>query len=470
MHGRRFTHRRAVGVISLLIPWLTAAAVAVPPNKVLFDATKAQMAGNADWVIDADLHNVGTGTGGAMTVGAGSDSNPQRYPTPAASGITASTTETYWTGALSSWGVALVKKGFQVETLPVGGRITFGDSTNAQDLSNYGIYVVDEPNIRFTTAEKTAIVNFVAAGGGLFMIGDHTGSDRNNDGADAPVILNDLVNANGVATNVFGITFNSVSVSLTSSYVATSATDPLIHGAAGAVSQMQYSSGTTLTITGSNTHGAIWQTSARSSSSLMVAYATYGQGKVVACGDSSPFDDGTGDPGDTLYTGWAGEVSGDHGRLAINACLWLNPSVACPVAVTQPVSLITCPHTAASFTFVVNGGGTLAYQWRRNGVAISSASNASAVTRTLVIPASSVSPDADYDCIVTNACGSVTSAAASLITVTADYNLDGGVDGSDVSSFFADWELSMPGADLNQDGGIDAADLEVFFRQWESGC
>lgn len=27
-------------------------------NKILFDASKAQAAGNADWVIDADLHNI----------------------------------------------------------------------------------------------------------------------------------------------------------------------------------------------------------------------------------------------------------------------------------------------------------------------------------------------------------------------------------------------------------------------------
>ena len=29
--------------------------------KILFDASKAESAGNADWVIDADLHNLYTG-------------------------------------------------------------------------------------------------------------------------------------------------------------------------------------------------------------------------------------------------------------------------------------------------------------------------------------------------------------------------------------------------------------------------
>jgi hypothetical protein len=62
----------------------------------------------------------------------------------------------------------------------------------------------------------------------------------------------------------------------------------------------------------------------------MFAASTYGLGRIVACGDSSPFDDGTGDTGDTLYNGWSAEVNGDHGELAINACLWLNPSPTNP--------------------------------------------------------------------------------------------------------------------------------------------
>ena len=68
--------------------------------KVLFDAKKAQMAANADWVVDADLFNIGTGTGGIMQTGMGSEANPQRYPTPAQTGITSTTAETFWKGGL----------------------------------------------------------------------------------------------------------------------------------------------------------------------------------------------------------------------------------------------------------------------------------------------------------------------------------------------------------------------------------
>jgi len=85
----------AVAALAALFLAATATAATITPGKVLFDATKAQMAGNADWVIDADTHNIGTGSSGAMVSGSGSESNPQRYPNPAASGITASTAETY---------------------------------------------------------------------------------------------------------------------------------------------------------------------------------------------------------------------------------------------------------------------------------------------------------------------------------------------------------------------------------------
>lgn len=322
--------RSLAWVVSIL--FVASPALAIESGKVLFDATKAQMAGNADWVIDADTFNIGTGTGGKMTAGSGSDANPQRLPTPAQTGITASTSETYWKGAISAWGVALVKRGFSVETLPVGGRITYGDSTNPQDLSNYGIYIIPEPNIVFTTAEKQAIIRFVQDGGGLFMGGNHSGSDRNNDGLDPVEVFNDFATNNGLASNPFGILWNTgTSYSVTTSTVSTAADDPLIRGAAGTVAQMQYNAGSTMTVSGP-ARGVIWRTSSRSSGDVMFAASTYGAGRIVACGDSSPFDDGTGDTGDTLYNGWSAEVNGDHGELAINACLWLNPAPtnACP--------------------------------------------------------------------------------------------------------------------------------------------
>jgi hypothetical protein len=52
----------------------------------------------------------------------------------------------------------------------------------------------------------------------------------------------------------------------------------------------------------------------------------------------------------------------------------------------------------------------------------------------------------------------------------ADYNGDGGIDGSDVGAFFHDWEAGAASADLNADGGIDGSDVGAFFEHWEAGC
>lgn len=51
----------------------------------------------------------------------------------------------------------------------------------------------------------------------------------------------------------------------------------------------------------------------------------------------------------------------------------------------------------------------------------------------------------------------------------ADYNDDGGIDGSDVQAFFNDWEGGLPASDVNCDGGIDGADVGAFFTAWENG-
>jgi beta-glucanase (GH16 family) len=51
----------------------------------------------------------------------------------------------------------------------------------------------------------------------------------------------------------------------------------------------------------------------------------------------------------------------------------------------------------------------------------------------------------------------------------ADFNQDGGIDGSDVGAFFDSWEAGNSDADVNQDGGIDGADVASFFVAWESG-
>ena len=276
-------------------------------KKFLFDATKAETAGNADWVIDED------------------NSVPQRIPTPAQSTITASTAETYWTGAISCWGIALVKAGNTVETLPSGTAITYGNASNPQDLSNYDVFVIDEPNILFTAAEKTALLNFISNGGGLFMISDHNNSDRNNDGHDSPNIWNDLMTNNSVATNPFGFSIDLTDISETSSNVLSgNTTNPILHGSQGNVTQLQFNDGATVTINpsaNSSVQGLIWQTGqTQGNTHLMCASSTFGTGRVFVVTDSSPMDDGTGAPNNNLFVSWN---LFSHTQLFMNASLWL---------------------------------------------------------------------------------------------------------------------------------------------------
>ncbi len=279
----------------------------IPVNttkKFLFDNRHAETAGNADWVMDAD-NNVAA-----------------RFPTPLQSNVTSTTAETYWKGAISAWGIALVKLGHTVETLPTSSSISYGNSSNTQDLSNYNVFVVDEPNTVFTSAEKTAILNFVQNGGSLMMISDHTISDRNNDGWDSPMIWNDLMSNNTVQTNPFGFTIDYTDISTTSSNVSTS-THPILNGTQGNVTSLQFNNGATISINptaNSSVQGLVWTSGVtKNNSNILCASSTFGSGRVFVLADSSPVDDGTGATTDVLYNGW-GVYS--HSKLLLNASLW----------------------------------------------------------------------------------------------------------------------------------------------------
>lgn len=284
----------------------TINAATASVKKVLFDASHGETSGNADWVLDAD------------------NGTPQRFPTPLQSTITANTPETYWTGGISSFGIALVKHGYAVETLPVGTAISYGNSANVQDLSNYNVFVVDEPNKVFTAAEKLAILNFVNAGGGLFMVADHTISDRDNDGWDSPMIWNDLMTINTQKANPFGFSIDLKTYSGTSSNVLTNGSSPVLSGSQGTVTKLDLAGGTTATLNtaaNGNVKGLIWYSnSTQNASNVICLTSTYGTGRVFFVGDSSPLDDGTGALGENLFVDWP---TFSHQSLFMNATLWL---------------------------------------------------------------------------------------------------------------------------------------------------
>lgn len=63
----------------------------------------------------------------------------------------------------------------------------------------------------------------------------------------------------------------------------------------------------------------------------------------------------------------------------------------------------------------------------------------------------------------------VQEAGSSCPVCAADFNEDGGVDGSDVEAFFVEWVMGEACADVNEDGGVDGSDVEAFFLLWEAG-
>ncbi|MEU6540334.1 hydrolase [Streptomyces sp. NPDC047000] len=278
-----------------------APAHAATTHRVLFDNAHAETAGNADWIISTSQPDP-----------LGQDSSPSA--------------ESDWTGALSSWGVALQKTGgYSLKTLPSGSSLGYGGSA-ATDLSNFDTLVLPEPNTMFTTAEKTAIMTFVKNGGGLFMISDHTGADRNNDGYDAVEILNDLMTNNSVdSTDPFGFSIDSLSISSDYPSAISDSTDPVLHGSFGTVSKSLIASGTTATLKpadNSAVKGLLYRTGYSGNTGAFFATSTFGSGRVAFWGDSSPIDDGTGQSGNTLYDGW-NDSGATNAALALNATAWL---------------------------------------------------------------------------------------------------------------------------------------------------
>lgn len=313
-------------------------------KSVLFDAGHAQTAGNADWTLDED--SCGTA---------------QRYPTPDQAGITSSTPETYWNGGHSAMGVDLVKKGFHVESLPVGARISYNDSTNPQDLKNYNVFVIPEPNIRFTTAEVTAIRSFVQNGGGLLMIADHAGADRNSDGWEPPEIFNDLMGS----PSLFGITYNTSSTDKTYGWFddhpnvnyTTDTTSPIIYtgpyGSPSSTKGLGLFGSTSMTLSGA-AKGHIWRTVAThdTSSGVTFATSTYGTGRVAGVGDSSITEDATNGCGHTTYLGY-NDPSYDNGLLIANAVAWLANGSGGSGDTTAPTCSLTAPANGATVSGTV---------------------------------------------------------------------------------------------------------------------
>ncbi|MFJ9846834.1 putative Ig domain-containing protein [Kitasatospora sp. NPDC101155] len=314
-------------------------------HRVLFDNSKAETAGNADWIISTSQPDP-----------LGENANPQ--------------SETDWTGAISSWGVALQKTGqYSLKTLPSGSTITYGTG-GALDLANFDEFVLPEPNIRLSDSEKTAVMTFVQNGGGLFLISDHTGSDRNNDGWDSPAIINDLMTTNSVNSNdPFGLSVDLLNIQTDNPTAVNDATDPVLHGPFGTVTGSIIRNGTTFTLKPADNpsvKGIVYRTGYSGTTGAFFATSSFGKGRVALWGDSSAIDDGTGESGKTLYNGW-NDPAGTDAALGLNATAWLaagsGGGTTGSVTLTNPGARTATAGTATSLQLSATdtAGGSLSY-------------------------------------------------------------------------------------------------------------
>lgn len=104
-----------------------------------------------------------------------------------------------------------------------------------------------------------------------------------------------------------------------------------------------------------------------------------------------------------VVTGTCGNVTSNAATLTVNAATTIT---------TQPAAVTVCAGAPASFT-VAAGGAGLTYQWRKGGVNIAGATNA-----TYTIAATATADAGSYDVVVTGTCGNATSTAAVLTVNT----------------------------------------------------
>lgn len=104
-------------------------------------------------------------------------------------------------------------------------------------------------------------------------------------------------------------------------------------------------------------------------------------------------------------------VTNSQGSATSNAAtLTVTAQPVAPTITSQPQDQIVPVGQTATFSVQASGTSPMNYQWRKNGATITGATNASYTTP--LLPA--IDNGSTFDCVVTNAGGSVTSAAAKL--------------------------------------------------------
>jgi len=201
-----------------------------------------------------------------------------------------------------------LRKAFEASVFSLG-RYDEGLLTS-QILANIDLLIIPEPNIRYTEKEIYAVRRFVSSGGSLYLIADHGGSDRNFDGWDASLILNEL-------TDGWGMTFLGDSFSETPIRGRKAQNSSIVKNlrAIGAWAA------TSIIIDKDSWHWVPVISSAQTGFPFLV-FGEIGAGRILAIGDSSAFDDGSGDDTKNRHSAYHSWMFSQQ-RLAIQSVGWL---------------------------------------------------------------------------------------------------------------------------------------------------
>lgn len=120
---------------------------------------------------------------------------------------------------------------------------------------------------------------------------------------------------------------------------------------------------------------------------------------AVAASDAGSYD--------VVVSNSAGSVTSSAAILSVTS------SSGAPTITTQPASQSVAAGASATFSVAASGSAPLSYQWRKDGTAI-----AGATATTYTIAAVTVSNAGNYDVVVSNSAGSVTSNAGTLSVAT----------------------------------------------------
>ena len=115
----------------------------------------------------------------------------------------------------------------------------------------------------------------------------------------------------------------------------------------------------------------------------------------------------------TTLTARVEDYPGNSASASVNVTIANGEPCVVPLITAEPVNETICPGSSATFSVTATGTAPLSYQWRKNGKAISGATESSYVTGVA----------GSYDCVVSNSCGTATSEIAALTVNTFSVSL-----------------------------------------------